>query len=122
MIQLRSRLKVIDNTGAKEIACFKILQGRSQRAAQLGDLIVASVKIAQPHAQVKKKDVVRAVIVRQRSPFRRSNGTVIRFDDNAAILVDNDGLPRGTRIMGPIAREIKQRDYAKVVSLAQEVL
>lgn len=122
MIQLRSRLKVADNTGAKDVACFKVLQGRAQDRATLGDLIIASVKVALPHTPVKKKEVVRAVIVRQRAPFRRKNGVTIRFDDNAVVLVDGDGMPRGTRIMGPIAREIKQRGYAKIVSLAQEVI
>lgn len=122
MIQLRSRLKVADNTGAKNIACFKILGGRSQKKAVLGDIIVASVKVAQPHAQVKKKDVIKAVIVRQRAPFRRSNGTTIKFDDNAAVLIDNEGNPRGTRIIGPVAREIRQRGYQKIISLAPEVL
>lgn len=122
MIQLRSKLKVADNSGAKEVACFKVLQGRSQNKAGLGDLIIASVKVAQPHCQVKKKEVVRAVIVRTKAPFRRHNGITIRFNDNAVVLVDNEGLPRGTRILGPVARELKSRGYSKIVSLAPEVL
>ena len=122
MIQLRSRLKVVDNTGAKDIACFKILNHKSQRGARLGDVIMASVKVAKPHGQIKKKEVVKAVIVRQRMPYKRANGTSIRFDENAVVLVDNDGNPRGTKISGPVAREVRQAGFTKIISLAQEVL
>ena len=122
MIQLRSRIKVVDNTGAKDIACFKILYHRSQRAAVLGDTIMASVKVAKPHGQIKKKEVVKAVIIRQRAPYKRADGTVIRFDDNAAIIVDNDGNPKGTKIAGPVAREIRNAGFSKIISLSEEVL
>lgn len=122
MIQIRTRLKVADNTGAKEVASFKVLGGRAQNDARLGDTIIASVKVAKPHGQVKKKEVVKAIVVRQRAPFKRKDGTVIRFDDNAVVIVDNDGNPRGTKIIGPVAREIRSRGYTKIISLAQEVL
>lgn len=122
MIQLRTRLKVVDNTGAKIIAAFRVLKGKAQDRAKLGDVIVASVKEARPNGQVKAKEVVKAVIVRQRSPFQRKNGTIIRFDDNAAVIIDNDGNPKGTKIAGPIAREVRTAGYSKIVSLAQEVL
>jgi large subunit ribosomal protein L14 len=121
MIQPRSMLKVADNSGAKLLQVFKVLGGSKRRYAGIGDVIVASVKLAEPRKQVKKKDVVRAVIVRQRAPYRRKDGTYIRFDDNAAALVD--GLePRGGRIFGPVARELRERGYTKIVSLASEVL
>lgn len=121
MIQPRTILKVADNSGAKTIRVFKVLGGTRRRYAQLGDIVVASVQVAEPRKAVKKKDVVRAVIVRQRKAFRRKDGSYIRFDDNAAIIVD--GLePKGTRIFGPVARELRERGYVKLISLAPEVL
>lgn len=121
MIQPRSILKVADNTGAKTIRVFKVLGGTRRRWAQLGDVVVASVQQAEPRKLVKKKDIVRAVIVRQRKTYRRPDGSYIRFDDNAAVLVD--GLePRGGRIFGPVARELRDRGYVKIVSMAPEVL
>ena len=121
MIQPRSILKVADNTGARTIRVFKVLGGTRRHYAQLGDVIIASVQVAEPRKMVKKKDIVRAVIVRQRKTYRRPDGSYIRFDDNAAVLVD--GLePRGGRIFGPVARELRDRGYAKIVSMAPEVL
>ncbi|OGZ97551.1 MAG: 50S ribosomal protein L14 [Candidatus Sungbacteria bacterium RIFCSPLOWO2_02_FULL_54_10] len=121
MIQPRSMLKVADNSGAKLLQVFKVLGGSRRRYAALGDVIVASVKIAEPRKQVKKKDVVKAVIVRQRAPFRRADGSYIRFDENAAVILDGKE-PKGGRIFGPIARELRDRGYIKIVSLAPEVL
>ena len=121
MIQPRSMLKVADNSGAKIIQVFKILGGSRRRYAQLGDVVVASVKLAEPRKAVKKKDIVRAVIVRQRNPFRRPDGSYIRFDDNAAVIVDGL-IPKGGRIFGPVARELRDRGYAKIISLASEVV
>lgn len=120
MIQAETKLKVADNTGAKIIECFKVLGGTRRRYAQLGDIIVASVKSAEPRSTIKKKAVVRAVIVRQKKPFRRKDGSYIRFDENAAVIVEGKE-PKGTRIFGPIAREIRDRGYTKIVSLAPEV-
>ncbi len=121
MIQDRTILKVADNTGAKTIRVFKVLGGTRRRYAQLGDIVVASVQEAEPRKAVKKKDVVRAVIVRQKKAYRRKDGSYIRFDDNAAVIVD--GLePRGGRIFGPIARELRERGFVKLISLASEVL
>jgi len=114
-------LKVADNSGAKLLQVFKVLGGSRRRYAALGDVIVASVKIAEPRKQVKKKDVVKAVIVRQRAPFRRADGSYIRFDENAAVILDGKE-PKGGRIFGPIARELRDRGYIKIVSLAPEVL
>lgn len=114
-------LQVADNSGAKLLQVIKVLGGTRRRYAQLGDVIVASVKIAEPRKQVKKKDVVKAVIVRQRNAFRRSDGSYIRFDENAAVILDG-GEPKGGRIFGPVAREIRDRGYAKIVSLAPEVV
>lgn len=114
-------LKVADNSGGKLLQVFKVLGGSRRRYAGLGDVIVASVKIAEPRKQVKKKDVVKAVIVRQRAPFRRADGSYIRFDENAAVILDGKE-PKGGRIFGPIARELRDRGYTKIVSLAQEVL
>ena len=122
MIQLRTRVKIADNTGAKEIACFNVLHGRSRKCARLGDTVMASVKVAKPHGQVKNKEVVKAIIIRQRAPYTRKDGTAIRFDDNAAVIVDNDGNPKGTKITGPVAREVRLAGYNKIISLAQEVL
>ena len=125
MIQQETRLVVADNSGAKELGTIKILGGTRRRYASIGDIIVASVKSATPGAQVKKGDVVKAVIVRTKNALRRADGTYIRFDDNAAVIVkeEKDGFtPRGTRIFGPVARELRQDGYMKIISLAPEVL
>ncbi|MBM3256520.1 MAG: 50S ribosomal protein L14 [Candidatus Moranbacteria bacterium] len=121
MIQAESKLRVADNSGAKIIECFKVLGGTRRRYAYLGDVIVASVKAADPRGAVKKKQVVRAVIVRQKFPYRRKDGSYIRFSENAAVVVEGKD-PKGTRIFGPIPREIRERGYKKIISLAQEVL
>ncbi|PJE64801.1 MAG: 50S ribosomal protein L14 [Candidatus Ryanbacteria bacterium CG10_big_fil_rev_8_21_14_0_10_43_42] len=121
MIQPETRLKVADNSGARIIQVFKILGGTRRRYARIGDVVVASVKIAEPRKAVKKKDIVRAVIVRQAQAFRRVDGSYIRFDDNAAVLVQ-DKEPRGGRIFGPIPRELRERGYMKIISLADEVV
>jgi large subunit ribosomal protein L14 len=121
MIQAESKLKVADNTGAKMIKCFKVLGGTRRRFAGIGDIIVASVKIAEPRGIVKKGDKVRAVIVRQRKELRRKDGSYIRFDENAAVILDGKE-PKGTRIFGPVAREIREKGYSKIISLAPEVL
>lgn len=121
MIQMRTMLKVADNSGAKLLQVIKVLGGTRRRYAGLGDIIVASVKIAEPRKQVKKKDVVKAVIVRQRAPHRRLDGTYIRFDDNAAVVLDGTD-PKGGRIFGPVARELRDRGFTKIISLAQEVV
>ncbi len=121
MIQPESRLKVADNSGAKEIKCIRIMGGSYVRSANIGDVIVASVKTATPGGVVKKGDVVKAVIVRTHSGIRRKDGTHIKFDDNAAVIIDNQKMPRGSRIFGPIARELRE-NYAKIISLAPEVL
>jgi large subunit ribosomal protein L14 len=122
MIQPQTRLKVADNSGAKEIMCFRVLGGSFRRAGSVGDVIVASVKSANPGGTVKKGDVVKAVIVRQHKEIRRADGSYIRFDDNAAVLINDDKLPKGTRIFGPVARELREKAYMKIVSLAPEVL
>lgn len=122
MIQPLSWLNVADNSGAREVMCIRVIGGRKQRAAELGDTIVISIKQAIPRAQVKKKEVSRAVIVRQRAPFQRSDGTNIRFDDNAVVLINNDGTPKGTRILGPVAKELRNRGFMKIVSLAKDVI
>jgi large subunit ribosomal protein L14 len=123
MIQLRSRLKVADNTGAKEVECIQVHGGFQRRYAELGDVITCVVKVATPHGMIKKSEVGRAVIVRQRKEVRRKDGTAIRFDDAAVVFVDaKTGEPRGTRIFGPVAREVKNRGFAKIASLAPEVL
>ena len=121
MIQMRSMLKVADNSGAKLLQVIKVLGGSRRRYAGLGDLVVASVKVAEPRKLVKKKDVIRAVIIRQRSPHRRKDGTYIRFDDNAAVVVDGFE-PKGGRVFGPVARELRDRGYTKIISLAPEVV
>ena len=122
MIQTSTRLRVADNTGARTIECIRIL-GRSQKTtAGVGDVIVASVKQAIPNAAVKKGDVVRAVVVRTTKEFGRADGSYIRFDENAAVLINNQGNPRGTRIFGPVARELRDKNYMKIISLAPEVL
>ena len=122
MIQQETRLKVADNSGAKEILCIKVLGGSKRRYASIGDIIVATVKDAIPGAAVKKGDVVKCVVVRTKKEKRRPDGSYIRFDENAAVLINNQGNPRGTRIFGPVARELRDRNYMKIVSLAPEVL
>ncbi len=122
MIQQESRLFVCDNSGAKEILCIRVLGGTGRRYARAGDIIVATVKDASPNGTVKKKSVVRAVVVRTRDTIRRRDGSTIKFDDNAAVIIGDDKLPRGTRIFGPVPRELRERGYAKIISLAPEVL
>lgn len=122
MIQQYSRLNVADNSGAKIVQCIQVFGGRKRDQGELGDTIVASVKKALPNSNAKKKEVVKAVIVRQRAPFQRFDGSKIRFDDNAVVLISPEGLPRGTRVMGPVAREVRDRGYTKIASLAQELL
>ncbi len=122
MIQPETRLHAADNSGARKLACIKVLGGSKRRYARIGDTVVASVKEAAPRANVKKKEVVRAVIVRQVKELSRPDGSTIRFDENAAVLVNNDGQPRGTRIFGPVGRELRERGFARIVSLAPEVL
>jgi len=122
MIQEQSLLKVADNSGAKMIRCFRVLGGTKKRYARVGDLIVASVQTAEPRKAIKKKEIVRAVVVRSRAPIRRKDGSYVRFDENAAVIVDAKKLPRATRIFGPIPREIKEKGYDKIVSLAQDVV
>lgn len=122
MIQQESRLKVADNTGAKELLTIRVRGGSTRRYASIGDVIVASVKSASPTGSVKKGDVVRAVIVRTTRPIRRADGSYIRFDENAAVIIDDARNPRGTRIFGPVARELREGGYMKIVSLAPEVL
>lgn len=122
MIQPQSKIKVADNSGARELMCIKVLGGSRRKSANIGDMIVASVKQATPGGVVKKGDVVRAVIVRSVRGARRSDGTYIRFDENAAVIVRDDKAPRGTRIFGPVARELRERNFMKIISLAPEVL
>ena len=122
MIQTYTRLKVADNTGAREIMCFNILGGSHKRYAHIGDIIVASVKKAVPQGAVKKGEIVKAVVVRTTRPYRRIDGSYIRFDDNAAVILDDSGNPKGTRIFGPVARELREKNFTKIVSLAPEVL
>ena len=122
MIQPQTRLKVADNSGAKEIMCIRVLGGSRKRYANIGDVVVASVKKAAPGGQVKKGEVVKAVIVRSAKGLRREDGTYIRFDENAAVIIKEDKNPRGTRIFGPVARELREKDYMKILSLAPEVL
>jgi large subunit ribosomal protein L14 len=122
MIQQETRLAVADNTGAKEVACIKVLGGTRRRFASLGDVIICSVKSVIPGSDVKKKAVVRAVIVRCKQPTRRADGSYIRFDSNAVVLIDADRNPRGTRIFGAVARELRERNFMKIVSLANEVV
>lgn len=122
MIQQETRLTVCDNSGAKEILCIRVLGGTRHRYAKVGDVIVASVKQAAPNGAVKKKAVVKAVIVRTRNQIRRKDGSTIKFDDNAAVLIDDDKQPRGTRIFGPVPRELRDQGYARIISLAPEVL
>lgn len=122
MIQPQTRLVVADNSGAKEIMCFRVLGGSNRKTANIGDVIVAAVKSATPGGVVKKGDVVRAVVVRTRRGFRRNDGSHIRFEENAAVIIRDDKSPRGTRIFGPVARELRERDFMKIISLAPEVL
>lgn len=122
MIQPQTRLRVADNTGAKEIMCIRVLGGSFRRSGAIGDVIVASVKTATPGGVVKKGEVVKAVIVRTTKQKRRPDGSYVRFDDNAAVIINDQKQPRGTRIFGPIARELRDKDYLKIISLAPEVL
>jgi large subunit ribosomal protein L14 len=122
MIQQESRLKIADNSGAREVLCIKVLGGSGRKTANIGDVIVCTVKQATPGGVVKKGEVVRAVVVRSRSGARRQDGSYIRFDENAAVVIRDDKSPRGTRIFGPIARELREREFMKIVSLAPEVL
>ena len=122
MIQQESYLKVADNTGAKEIKCIRVLGGSKRKFGNIGDVVVASVRKAAPGGQVKKGEVVKAVIVRSAKGVRRADGTYVRFDDNAAVLIKDDKNPRGTRIFGPVARELRDKDYMKILSLAPEVI
>ena len=122
MVQQETHLRVADNTGAKELKCIRVLGGSTRRYGNIGDVIVASVRKAAPGGQVKKGDVVRAVIVRTRKGLRRADGSYVRFDENAAVIIREDKNPRGTRIFGPVARERREKDYMKILSLAPEVL
>ena len=122
MIQQESRLKVADNSGAKELGVIRVLGGTRARYARVGDIVTCSVKEAAPNGNIKKKAIVRAVIVRTRQPIRRPDGSTIRFDENAAVLVNNDKTPKGTRVFGPIPRELRDKGFMKIISLAPEVL
>lgn len=122
MIQQQTYLNVADNSGARKLMCIRVLGGGNRRYAGVGDVIVAVVKDALPNMAVKKSDVVKAVVVRTRKSVRRASGMTIRFDDNAAVLINNDGNPRGTRVFGPVARELRDKNFTKIVSLAPEVL
>ena len=122
MIQQESRLKVCDNSGAKEVLCIRVLGATRRRYARVGDIFVATVKEADPHGNTKKKSVVKCVVVRTRNTIKRKDGSTIRFDDNACVLINDDKTPKGTRVFGPIPRELRDLGYAKIVSLAPEVL
>ena len=122
MIQQQTRLKVSDNTGAKEIMCIRCLGGSHRKYAEIGDIIIASVKSATPGGVVKKGEVVRAVVVRSKKGVRRADGSYLKFDENAAVIIREDGTPKGTRIFGPVARELREKEYMKILSLAPEVL
>ena len=122
MIQPQTRLVVADNSGAKEIMCFRVLGGSNRKTGNIGDIIVAAVKSATPGGVVKKGDVVKAVVVRTKRGMRRDDGSYIRFDENAAVIIREDKTPRGTRIFGPVARELRERDFMKIISLAPEVI
>lgn len=122
MIQPYTRLKVADNTGARELMVIRVVGGKKQNAAKVGDMVVCSVKTAIPRGSVKKKEVVKAIIVRQLHPYQRMDGSTIRFDENAAVIVNPDKTPKGTRIFGPVARELREKGFSKIVSLAPEVL
>jgi large subunit ribosomal protein L14 len=122
MIQAESKVKIADNTGAKEIKCIKVLGGSKRRYARIGDIFVATVKVANPGGVVKKSEIVKAVLVRSKKQYRRSDGSYIRFDENAAVIIDNTNNPRGTRIFGPVARELREKNFMKIISLSPEVL
>ena len=122
MIQERSILNVADNSGAKKVRCFRVLKGMKRRYAGLGDVIIASVQDAIPNGNIKKGEVVRVVIVRTAKEYRREDGTYIRFDDNAAVIINEEGEPKGTRIFGPVARELREANFLKIISLAPEVI
>lgn len=122
MIQERSILAVADNSGAKRVRCFRILGGSRKRYARIGDIVIASVQEAEPRKNVKKKDIVRAVVIRQKYPFRRRGGLYVRFDDNAVVLVNSKNEPLGTRIFGPIPRELKEKGFEKIVSLSKTII
>lgn len=122
MLQPYTRVKVADNSGARIVMCIQGLGTRKKKALQTGDVIVGTVKLATPHAQVKKKEVVKGVIVRQKKPLKRADGTSIRFDDNAIVLINDDKTPRGSRIFGPVSRELRELGYSKIISMATEVL
>ena len=122
MIQQETRLLVTDNSGAKEILCIRVLGGTRRRYARVGDVIVATVKQANPSGAVKRKSIVKAVVVRTRNPIKRKDGSTIRFDDNAAVIIDEAKLPKGTRIFGPVARELRDKQFMKIISLAPEVI
>jgi large subunit ribosomal protein L14 len=122
MIQMQTKLDVADNTGAKIVGCIKVLGGTRRRYAHIGDIIVGSVKKSLPNSDIKKKTKVRAVIVRTRAPIRRSDGSYVRFDKNAVVILDNDNNPKGTRIFGAVARELRQKKFMKIISLASEVV
>ena len=122
MIQQETRLTVADNTGAKTLLCIRVLGGSNRTSAAIGDIIVATVKDAAPNMPVKKSDVVRAVVVRTKASLRRSDGSTIRFDDNAAVIINKDNNPTGTRVFGPVARELREKNFMKIVSLAPEVI
>jgi len=122
VIQPRSRLKVADNTGARSLMCIRVMGGSNRRYAGIGDIIVAVVKEALPHTQIKDGEVVSAVVVRTVKPLRRKDGSYVRFDDNAAVIIAKDGNPRGTRVFGPVARELRDKNYMKIISLAPEVV
>lgn len=122
MIQAETRLEVADNTGAKEVCCFKVLGGTRRRYASIGDVVIGSVKKAAPGADVRQGDIVRGVVVRTRKSVRRTDGSYVRFDRNALVIIDKDGNPRGTRIFGAVGRELRQKNFMKIVSLAAEVV
>ncbi len=122
MIQERSIIKVADNSGAKTVRCFRILGGTRHRYAKIGDIIVASVQVAEPRKTIKKKDIVRALLVRQKSPLRRSDGSYVRFDDNAVVLIDNKKEPIASRIFGPLPRELKTKGFEKLMTMAEEIV
>ncbi|MDH4127692.1 MAG: 50S ribosomal protein L14 [Spirochaetota bacterium] len=122
MIQVQTMLDVADNSGAKKIQCIRVLGGSKRRYARVGDIIVAAVKTATPNMAVKKKNVVKAVIVRTKKEIKRKDGTIIRFDTNSAVIIDNNNNPKGTRIFGPVARELREKNFMKIISLAPEVV
>jgi large subunit ribosomal protein L14 len=122
MIQAESKVKIADNTGAKEIKCIKVLGGSKRRYARIGDIFVATVKVANPGGVVKKSEIVKAVLVRSKKEHRRPDGSYIRFDENAAVIIDDTNNPRGTRIFGPVARELREKNFMKIISLSPEVL